>query len=101
MNLKYRLIEEVLKTVASNRHGTPQNRRIRQNTLISIINNLVYLGTCPGNFHLFTTEHLSHLITYWHSQGNSISAIRNKVSMWSKTEHIEIVVVLSKVLIIS
>ena len=81
MNLKYRLIEEVLKIVASNRHGTPQNRRIRQNTLISVINNLIHLGICPGNFHLFTTDHLSKLIVYWDGQGNTISTIRNKVSI--------------------
>lgn len=81
MDIKYRLIEEVLKTLASERNGTPRFRRVRQNVLTHIVNNLVSLGICPVFFSDISTTHLTQLIAYWHKNGNSISTIRNKVSI--------------------
>ena len=81
MDIKYRLIEEVLKTLASERTGAPRFRRVRQNVLTHIVNNLVSLRICPAYFSDVNTTHLTQLIAYWHKNGNSISTIRNKVSI--------------------
>lgn len=81
MDIKYRLIEEVLKTLASERTGAPIFRRVRQNVLTHIVNNLVSLRICPAYFSDVNTTHLTQLIAYWHKNGNSISTIRNKVSI--------------------
>lgn len=81
MNLKYKLIEEVLKTVSSDHTGTPRHRRNRQTTLISMINHLIHLDICPPLLTSLSNEGLTKLIAYWQDQGKAISTIRNKIAI--------------------
>ena len=81
MGYKQHLIEEVFQVVRTARQASPRYRRERQQVLIHIVNNLITLGIAPATFQALSPSHIRALLNYWHSRGNTVSTVRNKLGI--------------------
>lgn len=79
--LKLKLLKEVFAVTDKVTQGTPTYRVQRKNVLVRIVDDLMYLSIAQQSLKLINAEHLQKLVDHWRKNNNSISTIRNKISI--------------------